>query len=599
VRIDRLDLTFGRFEGFSLDLAAGGVHLVVGQNEAGKSTVRHAIGEFLFGIHPQTPYDFAFANKSELQIGALLRAADGTAAEVVRHKRNKAPLVGADDEPFDLAPFLGGIARREFEEQFAIDHAELLRGGEALFAAKGDLARSLFETQSGARLNVVLKQLGEEMDRLYKQRASLPTLNAAIARHAEAKAKFKNATLRVDQYEQQKSRLDHAEKERTRLEQELGGHRGECSRLERIRQAMPVLASLGRLVAEREALTAAGPTVRRETGETFEALLKRIEEADAAEAQTGRRLERVAAARAELVVDRAVLDQAAEIDWLYGERKAVEEAQTRAADLRRTAAELRTVAAELAGADDAAPGLVRRIEECRTALTKLETETEAARKEATKRAKARDKAVRRLDELVGAASPGRTDSPDRSASQDDATTPDGPVPPLGRDRLDGAASVRVLRPLLQAADRTLPDTLAARRVDVTRFAEELDAAPPPARARRGRPRASDPGRRAGRGPPRGARRGRHGARRQRQAVGGPARRDRPAEAGPGAAAAERGAADRGRAHGRAGAARPDLAGSPGPAAGAAGRRRSGRAGRRGHGAGRGARGRRGPRGRAR
>lgn len=452
MRIDRLDLTFGRFEGYSLDLAAEGVHLVVGRNEAGKSTVRHAIGEFLFGIHPQTPYDFAFASKSELRIGALLRAADGATAEVVRYKRNKAPLVGADDEPFDLAPFLGGIARREFEEQFAIDHAELLRGGEALFAAKGDLARSLFETQSGARLNIVLKQLGEEMDRLYKQRASLPTLNAAIARHAEAKAKFKNATLRVEQYEQQKSRLDHAEKERARLEQELGGQRGECSRLERVRQAMPVLASLAQHVAERDTLAAAGPAVRRETGETFAALLKRIEEADAAEAQIGRRLERVVAARAELVVDHAVLDQEADIDWLYGERKAVEEAQTRAEELRRTAAGLHAAAAELADADDAAPGLVRRIEECRTALTKLETETEAARKDVRKRAKARDKAVRRLDELVG------------GASSDDADRSD-----------DGAASVRMLRPLLRAADRTIPDTLTARQLDVTRFAEELDA----------------------------------------------------------------------------------------------------------------------------
>ena len=450
MRLDELDLSFGRFAGYSLDLSGHGVHMIVGANEAGKSTIREAFAEFLFGFHVQTKYDFAFANKTDLQLSAVVRGVDGSSARAVRRKRTKDPLVGADGEPFDLTPYIGSMERKEFEQQFAMDHAELLRGGEALFAAKGDLARSLFETQSGARLNDVLKQLGEEMDRLYKQRASNPAVNAAIARHAEAKARFRAATLRVDQYDQQKSRLDHAEKERARLEQEVGRVRGEHSRLQRIRQSMSVLATLAQLVAERDGLAAAGPTVRRETGETFEGLLKRIEEADAAEAHARRRLDRVAASRADLVLDRAVLDQAPEIDWLHGERKAVEEAQTRAADLRRTAADLHAAATALAAADEAAPGLVRRIEECRTALTKLETEAEAARKQASKRTKARDKAARRLDVLVG------DDSDD------------------GADRIDAAASVRVLRPLVHAADRTLPDTVAARRSDVTRLAEDLD-----------------------------------------------------------------------------------------------------------------------------
>lgn len=450
MRFDRLDLTFGRFQDYSLELAADGVHIVVGPNEAGKSTIRHAIAEFLYGIHPQTTYDFAFANKSDLRIGALLRGADGTTAEAVRHKRNKDPLVGDDDKPFDLAPFLGGTARRDFEEQFAIDHEELLRGGQALFEAKGDVARSLFETQSGARLNDVLKQLGEGMEALYKQRASLPALNAAIARHADAKSRFRAATLRVDQYEQQKARVDHAEKERERLEEEVGRLRGEHTRLERIQRVMPGLASHARLRADRDALTAAGPAVRRETGEQFASLLKRIEEADAAEAHAARRLERVTAAREELVVDRAVLDQAAEIDWLHGERRAVEEAATRAEDLHRQAAGLRAEADAAADGGDAAPGLATRIEECRTALTRLDADTERADKDVAKRTKQRDKATARLEQLVGSAA---------------GTQP---------DRSDASVSVRTLRTLVQAADRKIADTLAARLQDVAGLADDLD-----------------------------------------------------------------------------------------------------------------------------
>ena len=74
MRITRLDLLrFGKFTDTSLALpqATQDFHLIVGPNEAGKSTLRTAIQELLFGIDTRSPYNFVHAHK-EMRLGALI-----------------------------------------------------------------------------------------------------------------------------------------------------------------------------------------------------------------------------------------------------------------------------------------------------------------------------------------------------------------------------------------------------------------------------------------------------------------------------------------------------------------------------------------------
>jgi hypothetical protein len=57
VRIDRLDFKrFGCFTDCTLDLSGPGTHLVVGLNEAGKTTGMAAIRQLLFGIPMRSPH---------------------------------------------------------------------------------------------------------------------------------------------------------------------------------------------------------------------------------------------------------------------------------------------------------------------------------------------------------------------------------------------------------------------------------------------------------------------------------------------------------------------------------------------------------------
>ena len=81
IRIARLDLErWGHFEGRSLRFGAPGqLHVVYGDNEAGKSTTRRAITALLFGV-PERTTDTYGRKGGDLRIGAALEL-DGTLTE--------------------------------------------------------------------------------------------------------------------------------------------------------------------------------------------------------------------------------------------------------------------------------------------------------------------------------------------------------------------------------------------------------------------------------------------------------------------------------------------------------------------------------------
>src|SRR4030066_146244 len=74
MRITRLDLLrYGKFTDKSVSLpgATKDFHLIVGPNEAGKSTLRSAIQDLLFGIETRSRYNFLHPH-SEMRLGALI-----------------------------------------------------------------------------------------------------------------------------------------------------------------------------------------------------------------------------------------------------------------------------------------------------------------------------------------------------------------------------------------------------------------------------------------------------------------------------------------------------------------------------------------------
>ena len=100
MRIDRLDLmAYGHFVDQSLNLSDGhqGLHLIYGDNEAGKSTTLRALTAWLFGIPTRTADNFRHANP-QMRIGGKLSLANGDELEFVRRKGNKGTLLAPDTE---------------------------------------------------------------------------------------------------------------------------------------------------------------------------------------------------------------------------------------------------------------------------------------------------------------------------------------------------------------------------------------------------------------------------------------------------------------------------------------------------------------------
>jgi uncharacterized protein YhaN len=352
MRIERLLLErFGHFEDFELDFGTTSrLHVVFGPNEAGKSTLLAAIGDLLFGMPPQTPYNFRHPYGA-LRVGARIVTRDGVALEFKRRKaRTHAGTLltlGAAEAPLQddaLAPLLGGADRPLFERMFGLDHQRLRAAGERMILSEGDLGQALFEAGSGVdSLNRVLGDLGGELDALGTpgQKASRKPLWRAVEEFGAAGRDARAATLKVDEVRAAERRVADAARERERIASELADVRRRKGLLERMRRTGPVIADLDRLSADLDAVGDAP-----ELPPTFEADWAELAKA----AASGTRALELAASRLE--VARADLEARPGV-VAYGSHEAVAaEMREQLGRHRRDIATEPTLARDLAAAEE-------------------------------------------------------------------------------------------------------------------------------------------------------------------------------------------------------------------------------------------------------
>ena len=151
------------------------LHVVLGANEAGKTSALSAIGDLLFGFGGRTEYDFRHDSKT-LRIGGAFRHADGRQVAVRRRKGNKDTLLDHNDKALPdhtLEPFLAGITRDIFAREFGLTAEALRSGGNALLNAGGSLAETLAAGSVGMNvLSRIRDRLKGEADDLFTPRKS-------------------------------------------------------------------------------------------------------------------------------------------------------------------------------------------------------------------------------------------------------------------------------------------------------------------------------------------------------------------------------------------------------------------------------------------
>jgi len=250
MRIDRLDLiAYGPFKGKSLNLSEGksGLHLIYGDNEAGKSTSLRALIAWLFGIASRTNDNYLHSNP-QLRIGGKLRLSDGKELEFLRRKGTKGTLLAPGTEAAlndsILFPFLqGGIDESLFTKLYGIDHDRLVAGGQELLNQSGDLGQALFSAAVGtASLREILVELQNGAEELFKPRASTKLVNQAISGFKKAQKQIRDSSLPVVEWIRlQKALADILETIR-KVEEDIKGKSKEKSRLDRLNRVKGALA---------------------------------------------------------------------------------------------------------------------------------------------------------------------------------------------------------------------------------------------------------------------------------------------------------------------------------------------------------------------
>lgn len=249
MRFRQLELVrYGGFADRVFDFGGGrpDLHLIVGPNEAGKSTTLQAIGDFLFGIPDRSAQNWRF-EYGQLRLRALIEH-EGELLDVTRRKGKRDTLLKTDGAPFvddPLARLLGGIDRAGFERMFGLDHAKLRLGGESILGGRDDAARITLEAGTGvSHIGKELSRLTEAASELFKSGGQNPAVNRLMRERSEALAQVRATSISDAEWTQSRQRRSQAEERRAALIEEAQALDREQARLDRVGRARAPSARL-------------------------------------------------------------------------------------------------------------------------------------------------------------------------------------------------------------------------------------------------------------------------------------------------------------------------------------------------------------------
>lgn len=249
MRLIRLDLCpFGSFESRSLHFGEGSVdlHIVVGANEAGKSTMLTAIGDLLWKIDERTPYGFRYSY-GELRLGGCIEH-DGMVLDFLRRKSRTNQLLTQTGEALGdgvLTPFLGGLSRDAYDRMFGLNHERLRKGGRDLLEGREDVARVLFEAGTGlVGVGPLLEQLESEADELFTPLSRSKPLNVALKDREAKLAEARTSSLTPTKWQELSRAREEAQRSHDAALDETAQLEERRSVLERDLRVRPILAKI-------------------------------------------------------------------------------------------------------------------------------------------------------------------------------------------------------------------------------------------------------------------------------------------------------------------------------------------------------------------
>lgn len=322
---------YGPFEDMALafDPTPGRINLVLAPNGAGKSVLRQAFNDLLFGIGAQTPMGFRHGYPG-MQLSATGIGPDGGSFAFTRRKGNRNTLTGEGDTPLDQAwldRLLGRADGKLLSQLFALDTERLRQGGRELLNSGGILADALLAAAGGLReASALHRALEQERDVLAPTRrtASRP-FYVALDRWAESRRQLKDSLVRPREWAEREKALQDAQALRDRSNRAATEAGGQLRRLERVRRTRPLLMAHAMATAWLEANPYA-PRLPQELAERLPAARGTVAKAGHILETAHAYLARLDDDIAEIVVDDALLAMTGPIQTLARMVGLVEEA---------------------------------------------------------------------------------------------------------------------------------------------------------------------------------------------------------------------------------------------------------------------------------
>lgn len=332
MKILQMNLTaFGPFTDTRIPMAGGeeGLHIIYGPNEAGKSSALRALRQMLYGIPERSRDNFTHPHNM-LRIGAALRHSDGKVFEFIRRKGRVNTVRAVDDKTVldegELERFLGGVGGDVFATMFGIDHADLIRGGREIVQGGGSLGQVLFAAGAGiSNLRRVQFELQEEADGLFRPSGQKQRINETVSALNRCRKELRDAQLPDREWERHDRALRDALRSKAVIECALEEKQKERRRLERINEALPLIARREEVLADRAALVDA-VLVPEEFGDRRRELITELKIAENDRARANRAIEEIDREKDSLEVPQMLLENADMIEQLYrdlgGQQKA-------------------------------------------------------------------------------------------------------------------------------------------------------------------------------------------------------------------------------------------------------------------------------------
>jgi len=249
-------IAFGPFNDVRIDLSGGkeGLHIIYGPNEAGKSSALRALKHMLYGI-PERSLDDFLHPYTKMRVGAAIQRKDGDILEFVRRKGRSNTLRAADDKTVldesILHRFLSGVNADIFSTMFGIAHADLVRGGREIIQGGGSMGQIIFAAGSGvANLREIQQDLQSEADQFFRPSGQKPRINDALGNLNKNRKALREAQLPGQEWIKHDQALREAQEHIHIVNQNLTDKQRDRHRLERIREALPIIARRRELIED-------------------------------------------------------------------------------------------------------------------------------------------------------------------------------------------------------------------------------------------------------------------------------------------------------------------------------------------------------------